>query len=104
MARRHVITHARVTGTRRLPRGRGGPIDEYLGGLGEHFASLGLENWHSMATVHPHPIRANWKVAWATHLETYHFAFLHKNTAGPLVYGNTGIADFYGLRVGAVRG
>ena len=37
-----------------------------------------------------------WKIAWATHLETYHFAFLHKKTAGPLVYGNTSIADFYG--------
>lgn len=71
-------------------------VDEYLGGLAEHFAELGLENWHSMAAVHPHPIQANWKVAWATHLETYHFAYLHKKTAGPLVYGNTGIADFYG--------
>lgn len=71
-------------------------VDEYLGGLGEHFASLGLESWHSLAPVHPHPIKANWKVAWATHLETYHFNFLHKKTAGPLVYGNTGIADFYG--------
>jgi nitrite reductase/ring-hydroxylating ferredoxin subunit len=71
-------------------------VDEYLGQLGEHFASLGLESWHSLAAVHPHPIQANWKIAWATHLETYHFAFLHRNTAGPLVYGNTGIADFYG--------
>jgi phenylpropionate dioxygenase-like ring-hydroxylating dioxygenase large terminal subunit len=71
-------------------------VDEYLGGLGEHFASLGLETWQPMAAVHPHPIRANWKVAWATHLETYHFAFLHKETAGPLTYGNTSIADFYG--------
>ncbi|MGH3253496.1 MAG: aromatic ring-hydroxylating oxygenase subunit alpha [Trebonia sp.] len=71
-------------------------IDEYLGGLGEHFASFGFETWHSIAAVHPHPIAANWKVAWATHLETYHFAFLHKKTAGPLVYGNTSIADFYG--------
>jgi choline monooxygenase len=71
-------------------------VDEYLGGLAEHFAALGLESWHSMATVHAHPVKANWKVAWATHLETYHFSFLHKKTAGPLVHGNTSIADFYG--------
>jgi phenylpropionate dioxygenase-like ring-hydroxylating dioxygenase large terminal subunit len=71
-------------------------VDEYLGGLAEHFAELGLETWRSVAAVHPHPIAANWKIAWATHLETYHFSYLHKKTAGPLAYGNTGIADFYG--------
>jgi phenylpropionate dioxygenase-like ring-hydroxylating dioxygenase large terminal subunit len=71
-------------------------LEEYFGGLGEQFALFGFETWHPIAAVHPHPIAANWKIAWATHLETYHFAFLHKKTAGPLVYGNTSIADFYG--------
>lgn len=71
-------------------------VDSYLSGLGEQFASFGFETWHSIAAPHPHPVKANWKVAWGTHLETYHFAYLHKYTAGPLVYGNTSIADFYG--------
>jgi choline monooxygenase len=71
-------------------------LEEYFGGLGEQFASFGFDTWHPIATVHPHPIAANWKVAWATHLETYHFNYLHKKTAGPLVYGNVSIADFYG--------
>lgn len=71
-------------------------LDEYLGGLAEQFASFGFETWQSVAPAHPHQVAANWKVAWGTHLETYHFTYLHKNTAGPLVYGNTSIADFYG--------
>ncbi|WP_019926667.1 aromatic ring-hydroxylating dioxygenase subunit alpha [Nocardia sp. BMG111209] len=71
-------------------------VDEYLGGLADQFASFGFRSWQSIAAPHPHPVRANWKVAWGTHLETYHFAYLHKATAGPLVHGNTSIADFYG--------
>lgn len=71
-------------------------IDAYLGGLAEHFASFGFETWRSIAAVHPHPVATNWKVVWGTHCETYHFAQLHKETAGPLVYGNTSVADFYG--------
>lgn len=71
-------------------------VDEHLGELSEQFASFGFENWHSVAPAHPHEVKANWKVAWGTHLETYHFAYLHKYTAGPLVYGNTSVADFYG--------
>jgi phenylpropionate dioxygenase-like ring-hydroxylating dioxygenase large terminal subunit len=71
-------------------------IDDYLGGLGEQFASFGFETWQHIAPTHPHPVATNWKVVWGTHCETYHFASLHKNTARPLVYGNTSIADFYG--------
>jgi hypothetical protein len=41
-------------------------VDEYLGGLGEHFASFGFETWHSVAAVHPHPIAANWRPTTST--------------------------------------
>jgi phenylpropionate dioxygenase-like ring-hydroxylating dioxygenase large terminal subunit len=71
-------------------------LDDYLGGLGEHFASFGFETWHPIAATHRHPVATNWKVVWGTHCETYHFAQLHRQTAGPLVYSNTSIADFYG--------
>lgn len=71
-------------------------LDEHLSGLGEQFASFGFDGWHSIAEVHPHPVAANWKVVWGTHCETYHFDYLHRDTARPLVYGDTSIADFYG--------
>ena len=71
-------------------------LDEHFSGLGEQFASFGFETWHSIAETHPHPVAANWKVVWGTHLETYHFDYLHRDTARPLVHGNTSIADFYG--------
>ncbi|WP_232425138.1 aromatic ring-hydroxylating oxygenase subunit alpha [Pseudofrankia inefficax] len=71
-------------------------LEEYFGGLDEHFASFGFESWHSIAATHRHPVATNWKVVWGTHCETYHFAQLHRATAGPLVYSNTSVADFYG--------
>jgi hypothetical protein len=71
-------------------------LTEYLGGLGEHFASFGFESWQSVAAVHEHRIKANWKVVWGTHCETYHFATLHRDSVGPIVYSNTSLADFYG--------
>ena len=71
-------------------------LDQYLSGLEEQFESFGFETWKSIAPIHAHRVRTNWKVVWGTHCETYHFAQLHKDTAGPLVYGNTSLADFYG--------
>ncbi len=71
-------------------------VDEYLSGLDEHFAMFGFDTWHPVAGVHPHHVGTNWKVVWGTHCETYHFSHLHRETAGPLAYGNTSIADFYG--------
>jgi phenylpropionate dioxygenase-like ring-hydroxylating dioxygenase large terminal subunit len=71
-------------------------LKQHLSGLDEHFASFGFETWHSIAPVHPHHVATNWKVVWGTHCETYHFAQLHRQTAGPIVYGNTSIADFFG--------
>ncbi|WP_238429130.1 aromatic ring-hydroxylating oxygenase subunit alpha [Frankia nepalensis] len=71
-------------------------LDEHLSGLGEHFASFGFETWNQIAATHPHPVATNWKVVWGTHCETYHFAHLHRDTARPLVYSNTSLADFYG--------
>ncbi len=71
-------------------------IDSHLGELAAHFASFGFETWTPIVPVHPHQVTANWKVIWGTHCETYHFAHLHRNTAGPLAYGYTSVADFYG--------
>lgn len=72
-------------------------LAEFLGPeLDEQFASFGFENWVRIADTHPHHVGSNWKVAWGTHCETYHFAQLHKTTARALVYGNTSLADFYG--------
>ncbi|HEY8527069.1 MAG TPA: aromatic ring-hydroxylating dioxygenase subunit alpha [Acidimicrobiales bacterium] len=71
-------------------------LEEWLCGLGDQFAEFGFESWHPIAAVHPHRVATNWKVVWGTHCETYHFAHLHRETAGPLAYGNTSIADFYG--------
>ncbi len=71
-------------------------LDDYLGGLGEHFESFGFESWKPVAAVHEHVIHSNWKVVWGTHCETYHFATLHRDSVGPIVYSNTSLADFYG--------
>lgn len=71
-------------------------LEEYFSGLGDEFESFHLGSWKLATPVHEHRIKANWKVAWGTHCETYHFAVLHKNSAGPLVYGNTSLAEFYG--------
>jgi phenylpropionate dioxygenase-like ring-hydroxylating dioxygenase large terminal subunit len=71
-------------------------LEDYLGGLGEHFESFGLASWKSVAAVHEHRIKANWKVVWGTHCETYHFATLHRDSVGPIVHSNTSLADFYG--------
>ncbi|MBO0727756.1 MAG: aromatic ring-hydroxylating dioxygenase subunit alpha [Acidimicrobiaceae bacterium] len=71
-------------------------LEEYLSGLAPQLESFDLGGWKSIATPHAHRIRANWKVVWGTHCETYHFAVLHKDSAGPIVYGNTSLADFYG--------
>ncbi len=71
-------------------------LDDYLSGLGPQFESFDFGKWKLVAKIHPHRIRANWKVVWGTHCETYHFGVLHRDTAASLVYSNTSIADFYG--------
>src|SRR5262249_23259582 len=71
-------------------------LDEFFGGLGEHFASFAFQDWKPVAAVHEHRIHANWKVVWGTFNETYHFATLHRDSVGPILHSNTSLVEHFG--------
>ncbi len=72
-------------------------LDEHLGPeLAAQLESFGFETWKPLSPVHPHRMRCNWKVSWGTHCETYHFGYLHRNSVGDMMYGNTSCAYEFG--------
>lgn len=74
-------------------------VDEALGGLGPELAGWHFENFSLHTEPHPHPFRGNWKSAWDTFCENYHFAFLHQNTLKDYLVSRRQAVDFYGPHV-----
>ncbi len=55
-------------------------VDELLGGLGPELAELGLDRAAILGEAHVHEVTGNWKYAWDTFCENYHFDFLHRKS------------------------
>lgn len=71
-------------------------IDKELGGLAPELASYGFEKYTHFRTKVIEP-KVNWKMVVDGFLETYHLPHLHKTTVGPLILGDLGTFDAYGL-------
>lgn len=74
-------------------------IDEILGGLGPELGEIGFENYTVYGEPHVHEVKGNWKVAWDTFCENYHFTALHGKTLGDLLYSQRMAFDVYGKNV-----
>jgi phenylpropionate dioxygenase-like ring-hydroxylating dioxygenase large terminal subunit len=74
-------------------------VDEILCGLGPELASWGFESWTLYTEPHVHTFRGNWKFAWDTFCENYHFAFLHQKTLSDYLVGRRQAVDLYGPHV-----
>jgi len=70
-------------------------IDAHLAGLAPEFANYGFKGYHHYES-RDIACRMNWKAIIDTFLEPYHFAVLHKNTVGPLLFGNLCLMDAFG--------
>jgi len=79
----------------------GPPIDveETLCGLGPELATWDFGSWKLYTEPHVHTYRGNWKFAWDTFCENYHFAFLHKKTLSDYLVGRRQLVDFFGPHV-----
>jgi nitrite reductase/ring-hydroxylating ferredoxin subunit len=72
-------------------------IDDYLCGVDEHIAASEPEILHyggKRLVEAP-----NWKITMEGHLESYHFASLHKNSIGPTTFNNCGTIDRFGPHI-----
>jgi len=69
-------------------------IDAHLAGLAPELANFGFESYHHYESREI-SCRMNWKTIIDTFLEPYHFAVLHKNTVGPLLFGNLCLMDSF---------
>lgn len=71
-------------------------VADFLGDFGDELAHLEL---HLARPVKHSKIecQANWKYAFDTYGESYHFATLHPSTIGSLAYSNIMVYDNYGL-------
>lgn len=74
-------------------------IDEALGGLGPELAEWGFENFVVHGEPHVHEVRGNWKFAWDTFCENYHFGSLHRVTLGPVLHSERMAFDTFGRNV-----
>jgi phenylpropionate dioxygenase-like ring-hydroxylating dioxygenase large terminal subunit len=74
-------------------------VDSLLRGLGPELAEWGFESFSLYARHHVHPFRGNWKFAWDTYCENYHFAFLHATTLSGYLVSRRQAVDFYGPHV-----
>ena len=73
-------------------------IDAHLAGLGPEFANYGCESYHFYET-RVIEREMNWKIVIDTFLEPYHFAYLHKNTVGPIFIPNLCLFEPFGLNL-----
>ncbi|MFI5046199.1 MAG: aromatic ring-hydroxylating dioxygenase subunit alpha [Acidimicrobiia bacterium] len=73
--------------------------DDFLCGLGPELAEWGFETFSLYTERHPHPFRGNWKFAWDTYCENYHFAFLHEKTLEGYLVNRRQAVDFFGPHV-----
>jgi phenylpropionate dioxygenase-like ring-hydroxylating dioxygenase large terminal subunit len=72
-------------------------IDGYLAGVDRHIAASEPERlYHGGDRVIEAP---NWKIVMEGHLESYHFASLHRNSIGPTTFTNCGIIDRFGPHI-----
>ncbi|HTT80022.1 MAG TPA: SRPBCC family protein [Stellaceae bacterium] len=62
-------------------------VDALLAGAADDIAAYGLATWHHYET-RTLSRAMNWKLAVDTFGETYHFQYLHPDTANPLFYSN----------------
>lgn len=72
-------------------------IDHYLAGVDRHIAASEPEVLHyggERLIAAP-----NWKIVMDGHLESYHFASLHRNSIGPTTFNNCGIIDRFGPHI-----
>lgn len=69
-------------------------VDAYLAGVDRHIAASEPEGLHHGGE---RLIEApNWKIVMDGHLESYHFASLHRNSIGPTTFNNCGTIDRFG--------
>lgn len=71
-------------------------VDAHLGAFAGEIAHLQLDRAQPIRRSET-PCEANWKYAFDTYGESYHFASLHPTTIGRLAYSNTMVYDNYGL-------
>jgi phenylpropionate dioxygenase-like ring-hydroxylating dioxygenase large terminal subunit len=74
-------------------------IDEVLGGLGPELAEWNFEEFTVYGEPHVHEVHGNWKFAWDTFCENYHFSTLHRKTLGSLLHSSHQGFDTYGRNV-----
>src|SRR5262249_36333657 len=76
----------------------GDPIDvaDYLGDFGDELAHLELAKAKPIKSSQ-FEVEANWKYAWDTYGESYHFATLHPSTIGALSFTNIMVYRNFGL-------
>lgn len=79
--------------------GRTIDVDEILCGLGPELAEWGFENYRVYGEPHVHEANGNWKFAWDTFCENYHFASLHRNTLGDRLHSHRMAFDVFGRNV-----
>ena len=68
-------------------------IDEYLGGIADHFGTHGDNvSFAGTRTVKG----GNWKLVVEGHLESYHFSTLHRDSIGPWMMNNCSASERFG--------
>ncbi len=77
-------------------------VDEALGGLGAELAEWGFDNYSIYGAPHLHETNGNWKFAWDTFSENYHFSVLHRQTLGDLLHSSRMAFDVFGRNVRVV--
>ena len=70
-------------------------LDSHLGDMGGCLEWLGTDQLHQFDSTR-RTWRANWKIVAEGGLETYHFAFAHRDTIGPHFQHNLAITDQLG--------
>jgi len=79
---------------RGTPNGEAIDIADHLGGFGDELAHLELDKARPVSASRIE-CDANWKYAFDTYGESYHFATLHPTTIGALAYTNIMVYDSY---------
>jgi carnitine monooxygenase subunit len=70
-------------------------IDAHLGTFGAELAKLDLDS-HKRVCAQDVKATCNWKYAFDTYFENYHFAFLHRNSIAPLFVNDVMLYDTWG--------
>jgi nitrite reductase/ring-hydroxylating ferredoxin subunit len=70
-------------------------IDAHLGTFGAELAKLDL-NVHKRVCAQDIHATCNWKYAFDTYFENYHFSFLHRNSIAPLFVNDIMLYDTWG--------